>query len=370
MITADLTDLEVEPLQDIGYSPEHLHAGTCVIVDDDVRRISVFEDGVEILPISDALQRYSWIRDLTGSELSPELHGYFIWVHEGVELTKPLQAFTLLATPGHAQSVHNVTVIDRNAKVEMLSGTTVGPFVTEGRHSPIRETHVREGARCISVSITHGSAGMTFESQARAHVGVDGLLAETSIALSGLRRYRSARTSVVGRNGTANDQTIVFAPTGTRREIDSLTRLVGAGASAASVVRMVSDGGDIVNRAELIGDAHAVRGYLGCGGLKLSDHGQLEFSPVLRAATADAQLSHNASIGMAGQDNLTYLMATGMSEEDARELIVQGFLDLDNRGIPRVFRDQVDAMIAIAKSGAMQMASRQPRSPRQPHSLD
>jgi Fe-S cluster assembly scaffold protein SufB len=366
-ISTDLTDLEVEPLQEVGYSPERMHAGTCVIVDNDVRRISVYDDGVEILPIAEALQRYSWVQDLTFNLISPEFNelirefaqsteervGHFIWVHEGVELTKPLQAFTLLETPQGRQFVHNITVIDRNAKVKMLSGAAVPPSVHTGHHVSISETYVREGARCDSVSIEHWGAGMAVDSYARAHIGDGAHVTDTAIALSGLRYHYSNSASIVERNGVANDQMIVFAPTGTRRVMESQTRLVGPGASAESLVRMVTDGGDITNRSELIGEAHGVRGYLGCDGLKLTDGGQLESSPALRAIMADAQLSHEASIGMVSREKVAYLMATGMTEEDARALIVQGFLDLDSQRIPEVFRDQVEAMIAVAKSGAM-----------------
>ncbi|WP_019971847.1 SufD family Fe-S cluster assembly protein [Mycobacterium sp. 141] len=371
MTTADVTDIlterEVGPLQQIGYSPEPLRSGTCVIVDNEVRHISVLDDGVEILPISEALRRYSWVQDLTFNLISPDHNelvrefaqstaervGHFVWVHEDVELTKPLQSFTLLETPQGRQFVHNITVIDRNAKVKMLSGSAVPSGVRTGHHVSISETYVREGAVCESVSIERWGAGMDVDSYARTHIGKDATVIDTSIAMSGLRNHYSDSESIIEQNGVSNEQVVVYAPVGTKRVMTSQIRLVGDGANAESLARMVTDGGDIANRSHLIGEAHGVRGYLGCDGLKLTDGGQLESSPALRATMADAQLSHEASIGMISQDKVAYLMATGMTEDDARALIVQGFLDLDRQRIPEVFRDQVRAMVLAAKSGAM-----------------
>lgn len=364
---ATLTDLEVEPLQEIGYSPEHMQAGTCVIVDNDVRRISVFDDGVEILPISVALRRYPWVQDLMFNLISPDLNdlvrefaqsteervGHFVWVHEGAKISNPVQCFTLLETPQARQFVHNVTVVDKNASVTMLSGSAVPPQVHTGHHVSISETYVREGATCDSVSIERWGSGMAVDSYARSHVGPGAHTTDTAIALSGLRNHYSNSASVIEEEGSSNDQMVVFAPAGTTRVMESETALVGAGANAESLTRMVTDGGNITNDSLLIGDAHGVRGYLGCDGLKLTDGGELRSSPSLVAKTSDAQLSHEASIGMVSADKVAYLMSTGMSEEDARALIVQGFLELDNRRIPEVFREQVQQMVAAAKTGSM-----------------
>ena len=119
------------------------------------------------------------------------------------------------------------------------------------------------------------------------------------------------------------------------------------------MARMVSAGGRIVNNALLVGDAAGTNGFLGCDGLKLNDTGEIMAVPSLQAIAEGAMLSHEASVGMIDQEKLTYLMATGMSEDAARDLIVQGFLSLDNEAIPAGLRRRVVDMIAQAKSGGM-----------------
>lgn len=362
-----LTSSEVGPLHEIGYGAEQQHAGTCVIVDNEVRHISVVDDAVEILPITVAVRRYPWVQDLLFNLISPDLNelirefaqstqeriGHFIWVHEGAKVTLPVQSFTLLETPQARQFMHNVTVVDKNASVTMLSGSAVTAQVHTGHHVSISESYVREGATCDSLSIERWGSGMDVDSYARSHVGKGAHTTDTAIALSQVHNHYSNSETVIEDNGVSNDQMVIYAPAGTTRRMESEIKLVGAGANAENLARMVTNGGTITNRSALIGEAHGVRGYLGCDGLKLTDDGQLQSSPSLVAETSDAQLSHEASIGMIDREKLAYLMATGMTEEDARALIVQGFLDPDKQRIPEAFQEQVHEMITAAKTGLM-----------------
>jgi hypothetical protein len=130
--------------------------------------------------------------------------------------------------------------------------------------------------------------------------------------------------------------------------------LTGPGAQAEQVARMVSDGGVIVNRSTLEAAIAEVRGFLECDGLMLQDTGQIESIPALDAKVARAQLSHEASVGMIDDDKMDYLMATGLDEDRARDLIVQGFLNLDDQQVPASVRATVDNLVTAAR-GAEKM---------------
>ena len=75
--------------------------------------------------------------------------------------------------------------------------------------------------------------------------------------------------------------------------------------------------------------------------------------PSLCARAEGSQLSHEASVGMIDSDKLNYLMASGMTEDAARDLIVQGFLSLDDAVVPDAVKARVAKMIVQAKSGGM-----------------
>ncbi|MEM6748775.1 MAG: SufD family Fe-S cluster assembly protein, partial [Pseudomonadota bacterium] len=173
------------------------------------------------------------------------------------------------------------------------------------------------------------------------------------IMLSAIKHHRSETRTHVGEGAVCNDQAILFAPAGTERIFNSETFLTAKGARSESIARMVSAGGTITNNALLVGQSPGTNGFLGCDGLLLSSDGEIQATPALRAESAEALLSHEASVGMIDKEKLAYLMASGFDEDTARDLIVQGFLSLKDDYIPDGLRDQVTAMIASAQSGGM-----------------
>ena len=366
-VIGGLTEQEEQLLTEVGYEPDAQRAGTYVLVDHEVRHTAISDDAVEILPLRDALNKHSWVQDLMFGLIDPEendhvrqvaerMHdpvGHFIYVHEGAKVRLPVQSFSLLETPQGRQFTHSLTVIGAGAEVEMISGAAVPPSVHAGHHISIDETYVRPGAVCRSLSIEHWGAGMEVHSYGRTQVEKGAHVSGKQIQMTPIRHHVCQSRTYVAEDARANDQSIIFAPAGTERDIDSEIHLKGRGAHAESLARMVTAGGTIVNKAMLVGDSAGVSGFLGCDGLKLSDEGEVLSIPALRANAAEAQLSHEASVGMIGADKLAYLMATGMTEDAARDLIIQGFLHLNEQRLPAPIRASVEEMIATAKSGAM-----------------
>jgi Fe-S cluster assembly scaffold protein SufB len=364
---ADITLEEQQQLTPVGYSHEGEHSGTCVLVNQEVRHIAVNHPDVEILPLKDALDRYDWVQDLMFNLIDPAENehvaqaaesrhapvGHFIRIRKGAKVPLPVQVFTLLETPQGRQFHHNITVIEEGAQVDMISGSAVPPAVHAGHHLSISETYLREGATCRSVSIERWGSAMEVHSYARTHIGRNARAIESNIQVSSLKRHYSQSRTIVEEGGVANDQSVIFAPHGTERIMENEIRLAGTAARSDSITRMVTGGGSISNRTTLIGEGKDSRGFLGCNGLKLSDEGEILSVPALLARSAEAQLSHEASIGMIAQDKLSYLMASGMSEDTARDLIIQGFLNLDAQQLPEAIRVEVSRTIAAANTGSM-----------------
>ena len=354
-------------LRRVGFAGEDARSATAVLVNHDLRFADSQVEGVEIMSIQDALMRYDWVQNLMFNLIAPDENellrqaaellndpiGHFVYVHDGAKVRLPVQSFTLMELPQGRQFTHNITVIGENAEVEMISGAAVPQHVQAGHHVSIEETYLRKGARCRTLSIEQWGANMTVDSYSRSEIGPGAEVVSNQIMLAPLKRHLSDTKAWIGEDASSNDQAIIFAPEGTRREFESETYLTAPGARSQSVARMVSAGGSILNRALLVGQASGTSGFLGCDGLKLSDTGEILAVPALQAESAESQLSHEASVGMIDAEKLAYLMASGLSEDRARDLIVQGFLNLKDEYVPEGMRAHVTEMIAAAKSGGM-----------------
>jgi len=366
-LSNQLSNEERDILHDVGFDSEASRAGTSVLVDHGLRLIHSNDPGVEVLPLAEALRTYDFVQDLMFGLVSPEendhialvaehMHeplGHFVWVKPGAKVSLPIQTFTLLETPQARQFTHDITLIDSGAEVEMISGSAVPRTLHKGRHISVNETYMRPGSSCTSVSIEHWGEAMDVYSYGYSKMEKGARSTSTEVMMSPIAKSSSYSKSVLEEDATSSKQAIIFAPEGTHRALNTEIRLAGRGAKCEDMARMVSAGGTIINDALLIGDAGETNGFLGCDGLKLTDKGEIRAVPALAAHAENALLSHEASVGMIDSDKLNYLMASGVEEDTARSLIVQGFLALEDKNIPATLRTAVTAMIAKAKSGGM-----------------
>ncbi|MEM6482938.1 MAG: SufD family Fe-S cluster assembly protein [Pseudomonadota bacterium] len=354
-------------LHEVGFDNEDTRAGTSILVDDRMEIAQSHMPGIEIMPLAEALRTYDFVQDLMFGLVEPDANadiagvsdqrhdpvGHFIWVKPGAKVSLPVQSFTMMATPQKRQFTHDITLIDQGAQVEMISGAAVPEQVHTGRHVSVHETYLRAGARCTGVTIERWGAEMETASYSYARQERGSFSRSTAIKLSTLRHDLSHSETEVETDATCISQSILLAPKDTERELTTKIRLTGPNARAEDVARMVTTGGRIVNDAVLIGESCDCAGYLGCDGLRLTPDGEISATPALIARAERAQLSHEASVGMIAHDKLIYLMAAGLDEDAARDLVVQGFLAPAQDWLPGALRGQIAAMIGAARSGGM-----------------
>ncbi|MEM8748318.1 MAG: SufD family Fe-S cluster assembly protein [Actinomycetota bacterium] len=364
--TSHLDETQKSLLADVGFVDDGRSA-TGVLVDQRVAETTSLHPDVEVLPIKDALLRYDWLQDLMfrlidpdeneavrqATELVDDPVGCFVYVKEGARIEEPIQLFSVIETPQARQFTHNITVIESGASVDIVSGAAVPDRVHAGHHLSLDECYVRDGANVRMVSIERWGQRMESESWSRTRIGAGATVTNTTIQLARIARQRSNSITWLAEGARNNEQMITIAPPDTVRESDSEIILEGAGAVSETKARMVAAGGVIVNRSTLVGAAPETTGFLGCDGLKLGDVGEITSVPALRAIDDDAQLSHEASVGKIGAEKLDYVMATGLDEEAARDLIVQGFLELDEHALPPSVAKAVTDTVRAAKSGSL-----------------
>ncbi|RLB11608.1 MAG: SufD family Fe-S cluster assembly protein, partial [Deltaproteobacteria bacterium] len=125
------------------------------------------------------------------------------------------------------------------------------------------------------------------------------------------------------------------------------------GCRAEVISRTVSTGGTIIARGHLIGEAQGIKAHLECKGLLLSPTGRIHAIPELEGRTSDLDMSHEAAVGKIAKEEIEYLMARGLSEQEATSLIIKGFLSLDIEGLPDELKKEIDKLILEIDKEAM-----------------
>jgi Fe-S cluster assembly scaffold protein SufB len=137
--------------------------------------------------------------------------------------------------------------------------------------------------------------------------------------------------------------------------LDTGARVVlEASRSRAEIIsRAITTGGRIMARGHLRGLHSEVKAHLECHGLILNDSGAIHAIPELEAQAAGAEMSHEAAVGKIAEEEIEYLMARGLSEEEATATIVRGFLNVRIEGLPAELQAQVDRAIEESKQSLL-----------------
>ena len=120
--------------------------------------------------------------------------------------------------------------------------------------------------------------------------------------------------------------------------------------SAELITRAITNGGTIISRGAIVGEAPQTKGHIECRGLILKD-GIMHAIPEIDGRVVDVELSHEAAVGKIARDEIEYLMARGLSEEEATATIIRGFLDVRIEGLPDALQKQIDDAIDSADHG-------------------
>jgi len=361
----ELTGEDVEDLLRVGVdAAEKERGGTYIQKDHSVVRTAIFQEGIEVLSTGEALQKHPWLKDYWWKAVSPgetdtttisgEEKGYFIRVLPGVKSIFPLQACLFIASEGFVQNVHNIVIVEEGAELDVITGCASGRHVVSGMHVGISEFYVKKNARLNFTMIHNWAEKVVVQPRTGTVVEEGGIFLSNYVCMHPVRRLvMYPVTYLTGRGSTARYHTVLIGHPNSHIDVGSRVVLQGEGSRAEILARSITMGGYIINRGHLVGEAPGVKGHLECRGLMLSPEGVIHAIPELEARAEGVDLSHEAAVGKIAQEEIEYLMARGLSEDEATATIVRGFLNVGVMGLPAELEAEIEQAVGLSDESSM-----------------
>ena len=364
---AELDEEEKQTLLDVGVVPsEEGRAGSFVLMDDSIVHSSSKVQGVEVLPLSDALKKHGWLKDYYWKAVSPdadkytsrtyleEADGYFIRALPGAKVKTPVQTCLMLKGKDVAQTIHNIVIIEEGAQLDVVTGCSTSKSVDRALHLGISELYLKKNST-LTFTMVHNWSETIGVRPRTVIVQEEGSNFINNYV--GLRPVKTIQTyptdNMEGRNCFSRFNSVAIAHKGSELDLGSRAILSGEGSKCEMISRTISTGGKVIARGQLIGKAKEVRGHLECRGLILGEGGAQIAIPELEAFVPDLEMTHEAAVGKIAQDQIEYLMARGLTEDEAVGIIVRGFLEIGIRGLPENLKKEIDRAIEQADVGGM-----------------
>jgi Fe-S cluster assembly scaffold protein SufB len=337
---------------------EQDRAGTFLQTDHRIVHCAVKQPGLEVLPMTQALEEHSWLEELYWQAVpvdadkytaQAELHfqnGYFIRALKGERVTTPIQACLYMKHDNTAQNVHNVIVAEEGSELNIITGCATSPSLQSGIHIGISEFYVKRGAKLTFTMIHDWAEEVMVRPRSGIVVEEDGLFLSNYVSLKPVRSLQMYPTTrLIGSGAVARFHSILLAPPGCELDTGARVVLEASNTRAEIISRTITTGGVIKARGHLIGLKPNVKAHLECHGLILADEGIIHAIPELEGRRSGAEMSHEAAVGKIAEEEIEYLMARGLSEEEATATIVRGFLNVQIEGLPPELQAKVDKAI-------------------------
>jgi len=282
--------------------------------------------------------------------------GSFVYVPPGVSVTIPLQSYFRLNAPGAGQFEHTLIIVDKGAYLHFIEGCSAPKYNVANLHAGCVELFVEEGATLRYSTIENWSKNMYNLNTKRALVKEGGRIEWVSGSFGSHVSYLYPMSILKGKGAHMEFTGITFAGKG--QNLDTGAKVVHAAPDTSSYMNTKSiskDGGISTFRSSvsITKEAAGSKSAVSCQSLMLDDISRSDTIPAMDIRTGDADVGHEAKIGRISDAAVFYLMSRGISEEEARSMIVSGFASNVSKELPLEYAVEMNNLIDLEMKGSI-----------------
>ena len=282
--------------------------------------------------------------------------GSFVYVPKGVQVSIPLQSYFRLNAKGAGQFEHTLIIVDEGASLHFIEGCSAPKYNVANLHAGCVELYVKKNAKLRYSTIENWSKNMYNLNTKRALVEEGGVIEWVSGSFGSHVGCLYPMSVLKGDNSRMEFTGVTFAGAGQNLDTGAKVVHIGKNTSSYMNTRSISKSGGISTfRSSVVVNkgATGAKSSVSCQSLMLDSESRSDTIPAMDIRTRDASIGHEAKIGSISNDAIFYLMSRGMSEEDARALIVSGFADNVSKELPVEYAVEMNNLIRLEMKGSI-----------------
>ena len=282
--------------------------------------------------------------------------GSFVYVPKGIILDDPLQSYFRLNSPGAGQFEHTLIIVEESSSLQFIEGCSAPGYNEINLHAGCVELFIEKDAYLRFSTIENWSRNMLNLNTKKALVGENGKI-EWIMGSFGSKISMLYPMSILnGKNAKCEFTAISFAGKG--QNLDTGLKVIHNAENTSTLVNSKSvskDGGICTFRSNLWVRKNASNSKvaLSCESLMLDSKSKSDTIPVNTVENDNVTFSHEAKIGKISDQTIFYLMSRGISEEEAKSLIVRGFAEPISKAFPVEYAVEMNRLINLELEGTI-----------------
>lgn len=282
--------------------------------------------------------------------------GSFIYIPKGVTLDKPLQSYFRINAEQMGQFERTMIIVDEGADVHYVEGCTAPIYKKDAMHAAVVEIFVHKNAKCRYTTIQNWSSNVYNLVTKRAQVDAHGMMEWIDGNIGAYITMKYPSCVLIGEY--AKGMTISIAVAGANQWQDAGAKMIHKAPNTQSTIisKSVSRNGGTVNYRGIVHhDKNAINAKtkIECDTLILDQLSMSDTMPVNVVDTNASIIEHEARVSKISEEELFYLMSRGLSEEQASETIIMGFLEPFTRELPMEYAVELNQLMKMEMEGSV-----------------
>jgi Fe-S cluster assembly protein SufB len=282
--------------------------------------------------------------------------GSFIYIPPNVKVDLPLQAYFRINAENIGQFERTLIIADEGSEVHYIEGCTAPIYSTESLHSAVVELIAKKGAKIRYTTIQNWSRDVYNLVTKRAYAYENATVEWVDGNLGSRLTMKYPGVYMVGPNAHAEIISVAFAGKGQHQDAGAKAVHIAPNTTSRITSKSISkDSGRTTYRGLLhvAKGAKSVKSNVRCDALLLDEASRTDTYPYVEVNEEDATISHEATVGRIGEDQIFYLMSRGFSESDALSLIVGGFMEPFTKELPMEYAVELNRLVKLEMEGSV-----------------
>lgn len=282
--------------------------------------------------------------------------GSFVYVPAGVEVDMPLQSYFRLNAPGAGQFEHTLIICEKGSKLHFIEGCSAPRYNVLNLHAGGVELYVRDGASLRYSTIENWSKNMLNLNSKRAKVEQDGVIEWISGTFGSHITMLYPTSLLVGERARSEYIGVSFASSG--QFLDTGAKVVHAAENTSSTMSSKSiskEGGETITRTSVsvLPEGKHTKSSVICEALMMDNQSRSDTIPAMDIRNDEVDIGHEAKIGRISEAAIFYLMTRGLSEEEAKAMIVRGFVEPVTKELPLEYAVEMNRLVGLELEGSI-----------------
>ena len=282
--------------------------------------------------------------------------GSFIYVPPGIKVDTPLQAYFRINSENMGQFERTLIIVDEGASVHYVEGCTAPVYTTNSLHSAVVEIIVKKDAYCRYTTIQNWANNVYNLVTKRTVVEENGTMEWIDGNIGSKLTMKYPACILKGEGARGLTLSIALAGKGQHQDAGAKMIHLAPNTSSTIVSKSISHhGGKVTYRG--IGrfgpKAKGARANIECDTLIMDNESTSDTIPYNEILNDDVSLEHEAKVSKVSEEQLFYLMSRGISELEATEMIVMGFIEPFTKELPMEYAVEMNRLINYEMEGSI-----------------